>query len=206
MKKTLAILLAILMTVLTGCILIPVEQEPTEAPAVETPEPAVETPEPAIETPEPAVETPEPIAEETSAPEPEQSGLAFETTTLSGEAIDGSIVKEYDLVIVNYWAEWCGPCVGELPALEQIHQTYPNVLILGVWIGDDAQGAVETLNDAGVTYPAVYPEGVLNEYSMKSMYIPATYFFDRDGNEIGEPVIGGQDFDEWESVVKALLP
>ena len=57
-----------------------------------------------------------------------------------------------------------------------------------------------------MTYPAVYPEGVLNEYSMKSMYIPATYFFDRDGKEIGEPVIGGQNYAQWESVVKGLLP
>ena len=190
MKKTMAVLLSVTLLLCAGCTSLPIEPK---------------SPAPAAETPVPAAETPVPV-EETAAPDAEQTGLAFETKTLSGEAIDGGVIKDYDLVILNFWAEWCGPCVEELPALEQIHQAYPNVLIIGAWIGDDAQDAVETLNDAGVTYPAVYPAGALLDYAGKSMYIPATYFFDRDGNEIAEPVIGGQSYAQWESVVKGLLP
>ena len=191
MKKPMAILLALTLLLFAGCARLPAAPDPTAAPVEETPAPVEETSAP---------------VDETSAPDAEQTGLAFKTTTLSGESIDSGVIKDYDLVILNFWAEWCGPCVEELPALEQIHEKYPNVLILGAWLGDDAKAAEETLSDAGVTYPAVHPEGGLFDYASKSMYIPATYFFDRDGNEIGEPVIGGQNYAQWESVVKGLLP
>ena len=176
----------------------PVE-EPTEAPEEPTEAPVVEEPTEAPEEP-----TEEPVAEEpTDEPVPE--GLTFETTTLEGEAITSEILKDYDLVILNFWAEWCGWCVEEIPALEQIHQEYPNVLILGAWIGDSSSEAKDTVKDLGVTYPVIKVNGMLEDMAARSMYIPATYFFDKDGNEIGEPVIGGQDYDAWKAVVDGLL-
>lgn len=132
--------------------------------------------------------------------------LTFDTVTLSGDPIKSDIVKGYDLVIVNFWAEWCGPCVSEMPALERIHQEYPNVLILGVWLGDDLDGAKAVIADTGVTYQTLGVSGSLEKYSTLSMYIPATYFFDGDGDETGEPVIGGQEYEDWKAVVESLLP
>ena len=96
--------------------------------------------------------------------------------------------------------------MGELPALEQIHQEYPNVLILGVWLGDSVAEAIETLKDAGVTYPAVRVDEGLSAYVARSMYIPSTYFFDKNGNEIGEPIVGAMDHREWKATVEGLLP
>ena len=160
----------------------------------------------------PAAPEPEPVAEPTAEPETPQTGafnteMIFSGTTLDGEPIDQTIFEDYDLIIVNCWAEWCGPCVGELPEIERIHQEYPNVLILGVLIGTNSvEAAKATLSDCGVTYPTLEPAGGLVELSMRSMYIPATYFFDKNGDEIRGEVVGGQNYDQWKEIVEDLLP
>ena len=133
--------------------------------------------------------------------------MIFSGTTLDGDPIDQTIFESYDLIIVNCWAEWCGPCVAEMPELEKLHQNYPNVLILGVLIGTNSiEAAKATLSDCGVTYPTLEPAGGLVELSMRSMYIPATYFFDKNGDEIRGEVVGGQNYDQWKEIVEDLLP
>lgn len=191
MKRLLPILLALLFVLTAACNVSVKETKPND------PEPVVES------APE------EPAAP--AKPETPQGGafnmdMAFSGTTLDGEPIDQTIFENYDLIIVNCWAEWCGPCVGELPEIERIHQEYPNVLILGVLIGTNSvETAKETLSECGVTYPALEPVGGLVSLSQRSMYIPATYFFDRNGNEVGGEVIGSMDYDQWKATVDNLL-
>ena len=166
--------------------------------------------------PEPVeTQAPEPVVTDTPAepaePAEPQGGafntdMAFSGTTLDGEPIDQTIFENYDLIIVNCWAEWCGPCVGELPEIERIHQEYPNVLILGVLVGTNSvESAKATLSDCGVTYPVLEPVGGLVALSNRSMYIPATYFFDKNGNEIGGEVVGSMDYEQWKATVDNLL-
>lgn len=151
-------------------------------------------------------EAPKPVATEAPAQE-NGAELSFDTVTLYGDPIDSGNFHEYDLIIVNCWAEWCGPCVAEMPELEKLHQNYPNVLILGVLIGTNSiEAAKATLSDCGVTYPTLEPAGGLVELSMRSMYIPATYFFDKNGDEIRGEVVGGQNYDQWKEIVEDLLP
>jgi thiol-disulfide isomerase/thioredoxin len=193
MKKSIAVILCMLMLLSAGCMLPGPHTEP-EPIETQAPEPVV-TDAPA----EPA----EPAEPQGGAFNTE---MIFSGTTLDGEPIDHTIFENYDLIIVNCWAEWCGPCVGELPEIERIHQEYPNVLILGVLVGTNSvEAAKETLSECGVTYPALEPVGGLIALSQRSMYIPATYFFDRNGDEVGGEVIGSMDYDQWKATVDNLL-
>ena len=196
MKRLLTILLCIAFCLAAACTKpAPQAELPTEAPAEPTEAPAEPTEAPTEPTEAPAEPSDEPA---------QQADLAFSTTTLSGEAIASDSIKDYDLIIVNFWAEWCGPCVGEMPALEKIHQEYPNVLILGAWVGDSLDEALDTVRNTGVTYPVVKVGDTLIDYAGRSIYIPMTYFFDKEGNEIGS-VVGSMEYDDWKSVVEGLL-
>ena len=150
-------------------------------------------------------------AEAETVTEPEktqgEADLSFDTVTVFGDPIDSKNLKEYDLVVVNCWAEWCGPCIGEMPELERIHQEYPNVLLLGVLsFSHSLESAKATIKDTGVTYPVIEPAGTLVELVNRFDAIPATMFFDGTGREIAKPQVGRMSYEEWKAIVEELLP
>jgi len=135
--------------------------------------------------------------------------LSINTTSFTGKKISNSMFADYDLIMLNFWAEWCGPCVYELPSLQKISQQYPKVLLIGVWLGDDKEDAKETLERAGATYPIIEKEYSFYQYmtisSNNSYSIPQTCFFDNKGNQIGESYIGGRSYASWAQIVDQLL-
>ncbi len=144
---------------------------------------------------------------ETSAPEETAQKLfSFRTTDLDGNPVDESIFEGYDLVMLNFWAYWCSPCVQEMPELEKIHREYPNLLLLGVIVDDsNMQETRSILETTGVTYPVLYPEGDLAKLADNCQYIPATFFLRPNGMLIGEPAVGGKDYSGWKKTVEGLL-
>ncbi len=150
---------------------------------------------------------PETTAPETSAPEEAAQKLfSFRTTDLDGNPVDESIFEGYDLVMLNFWAYWCSPCVQEMPELEKIHREYPNLLLLGVIVDDsNMQETRSILETTGVTYPVLYPEGDLAKLADNCQYIPATFFLRPNGMLIGEPAVGGKDYSGWKKTVEGLL-
>jgi peroxiredoxin len=109
-------------------------------------------------------------------------------------ALDGGSVSlgEYSgqVVLLNFWATWCEPCVRELPALQQAHLRYGDqgLAVIGVNLTDDeqAQGGDETkirafLEQYGVTYPiALDMEGeITNNYRV--FPLPTSFFIDQQG-------------------------
>lgn len=135
------------------------------------------------------------------------SVLTFTTTTLNGNSYTSEAIKNYKLTMVNIWAEWCGPCVNEMPALQQLYSENSDLLILGVWVGDSQTEALQTASQAGVQYPLLLPAGDLVTFAYKSQYIPATYFFDMNGKQVGEAdgYIGGRNYSSWKSIIDGLM-
>ena len=218
MKRILPILLAALFLLSAGCGLkAPETTTPENAPesiAETESEAPVVTEEPTEpEEPEAPVVTEEPeapvVTEEPTEPEaPQAQGdLVFDTVTLFGEPISSDMIKDYDLVLVNFWADWCGWCVYEMPELERIHQEYPNILMLGVLtFPDSMDDSLQILKENNITFLTLEPAGTLVEMANGLNAFPTTMFFDRNGNSVGEPVVGAQDYDGWKTTVEGLLP
>ena len=200
-KRGLALVLLaalVLGLALTSCAPAAPAVEATEAPATEAP--ATEAP----ATEAPATEAPAAATAEPS----DEGGMSFTLTTLTGETIDDSIISNNKLTMVNYWATWCGPCVGEIPDLQKINEEYADkgFSIIGVLIGDDDyDGARQFMSDTGVTYPVVLPEGVFYTLASGIQAIPTTMFFDSNGQQVGETQIGSMSYSNWVSLIDSLL-
>jgi peroxiredoxin len=90
-----------------------------------------------------------------------------------------------NIVMVNFWASWCGPCREELPEMEALYQEYADMgfEILAVNVDDEVSKADILLDDIEVSFPVLYDTAgdVSKLYDVSAM--PTTVIIDRDGNK-----------------------
>jgi thiol-disulfide isomerase/thioredoxin len=112
------------------------------------------------------------------------------------------------VVLINFWATWCGPCRQEMPLLERLHQKYRSsgFVLLGVNVDDDPRNAASVAAKLGVTFPVLLDtdKAVSRLYDLKAM--PTTVLVDRDGR-LRQLHRGYQDgvVDTYEKQIRALL-
>ena len=137
---------------------------------------------------------------------PPDDGSMQKFPAFEGKDLDGNPVKSDELfsanavTVVNFWFTTCNPCVGELTELESLHQELTkkgggvigiNSFTLG---GDEAaiSEAKSVLSKKGVTYPNVYfpAQGEAGKFVENVFAYPTTYVVDRNGNIVGDPIVG----------------
>tara|TARA_R110002096_G_scaffold6409_2_gene29729 strand:+ start:48615 stop:49112 length:498 start_codon:yes stop_codon:yes gene_type:complete len=95
-------------------------------------------------------------------------------------------LSEYrgDVVMINFWATWCGPCRQEMPLLDELYSRYERVgfNLLGVNIDDDSRRAMQMIEELGVNFPVLFDarKEVSKLYEVEAM--PVTVLVDREGN------------------------
>jgi len=106
----------------------------------------------------------------------------FALKSTSGENLR---LSEYrgDVVMINFWATWCGPCRQEMPLLDELYSRYQRVgfNLLGVNIDDDAGRAMQMIDELGVSFPVLFDtrKEVSRLYDVQAM--PVTVLVDREG-------------------------
>ena len=123
-------------------------------------------------------------ADASSAPSdrPFDPDVRFTAKDQNGNTVDETVFREHVLTMINFWEPWCGPCVGEMPELEQLYQDRGGeLLILGVYWTEE--NAMATLAETGVTYPVILYDEVFEHW--QSGYVPTTIFVDPAGHVIG---------------------
>ena len=94
-------------------------------------------------------------------------------------------LSEYrgEVVMINFWATWCGPCRQEMPLLDELYDRYQRVgfRLLGVNIDDDRQQAMQMVEELDVSFPVLFDAGksVSKQYAVEAM--PVTVLVDRSG-------------------------
>ncbi len=89
-----------------------------------------------------------------------------------------------NVVLINFWASWCGPCREEMPLLNDLHKKYEPLgfTVLGVNVEEDARNARGFLKNFPVDFPVLLDNKnqVSKKYNVIAM--PTTVVVDRDGN------------------------
>lgn len=133
--------------------------------------------------------------------------LKFSTVDIDGNSVTDSILKDAKVIMINYWEPWCGPCVREMPDIEELYEEYKDqgLLVIGVFSTKDMDNEVRILlNKYNISYPIVYVDSNLEKYGED--YVPSTIFVDSNGNIISsEPIVGAMDYYSWEEVISEYL-
>jgi len=87
------------------------------------------------------------------------------------------------VVMLNFWATWCGPCRREMPQLDRLYEKYraAGFVLLGVNIDEDQRNAVGLSSKLGLHFPVLFDskQKVSRLYDLSTM--PSTVLIDRDG-------------------------
>ncbi len=106
----------------------------------------------------------------------------FTLKTLNGPNLR---LEEYrgQVLLINFWASWCGPCRQEMPILDRLHQRYEDTgfAVWGVNVEGETAPAQKIVDKTNVTFPVLIDEGqaVSEMYDLEAM--PSTVVVDRDG-------------------------
>ena len=103
------------------------------------------------------------------------------------KSADGSNIRlsehRGEVVLINFWASWCGPCRQEMPELDALQQQYQDLgfTVFGINVEQDREAADRVLKDIPVTFPVLFDNdnSVSETYGVDAM--PATVIVDRNG-------------------------
>ena len=137
---------------------------------------------------------------------PGDSGKTQKFPSFEGKDLNGNTVKSDDLfsknavTVMNFWFTTCNPCVGELAELDALNKELAEKggALIGVNTftldGDEAaiSEAKDVLAKKGATYQNVYfdSDGEAGKFTANIFAYPTTYVVDRNGNIVGDPIVG----------------
>ena len=154
----------------------------------------------------PAVDNMSMPSNQSGADKMAEQGSMQKFPAFEGKDLDGNTVKSEELfsgnavTVVNFWFTTCNPCVGELAELDALNKELAEKggALIGVNTftldGDKAAiaDAKDVLMKKGATYQNVYfdSDGEAGKFTTNIFAYPTTYVVDRNGNIVGDPIVG----------------
>ena len=139
----------------------------------------------------------------------------FKGKDLDGNDVDDSLFAKNKVTVVNFWFSGCKPCVGELSKLNELNETLKEMGGEVVGINTDTldnneagiKEAKEILKAQGASYKnlTVASDSAIGKYASSIMAFPTTILVDRNGNIVGDPMLGGIDNqDNYNTLMKQI--
>ncbi len=109
--------------------------------------------------------------------------VEFHGTLLADGRPWSSLEARGQVLVVNFWASWCGPCRAEQPGLSQVARDYHDrgVRFVGVNIQDAKTAARAYVEEFRIPYPSLFDPPALTATRLQAVALPTTFILDRDG-------------------------
>jgi thiol-disulfide isomerase/thioredoxin len=113
----------------------------------------------------------------------------FDVTSFSGQKLDPAEWRG-KVVILNFWATWCGPCRYEIPELMELQKEFPNSLqVVGLSVDEAPPAAVKQFaENMGITYPVGMASDQLQDRFGGILALPTSFVINRDGRVVQKHV------------------
>ncbi|MCI9509024.1 MAG: TlpA family protein disulfide reductase [Angelakisella sp.] len=142
----------------------------------------------------------------------------FTASDLDGNEVTQSLFEGHPVTMVNVWATFCGPCLGEMPELGELHQEYADqdFQIVGIVTDTLAQDgsisstqvelAKQIVQETGAEYTHLLPsEDLIASLLWQIDSVPTTIFVDETGALLGKGYLGARSKDAWKEIIEEKL-
>ena len=119
-------------------------------------------------------------------PKSELESIEFELESLEGDSISLGSFKG-KIVLLNFWATWCGPCREEIPSMQELYEAYQDrgLEIIAVNLMEDKKSVQKFADSFGMTFPILLDADGRVGRIYGARAIPTTYLIDAEGYILG---------------------